>query len=102
MEALPFSTQIKDLKKGTDIIVATPGRLLDMMRRGAADLSQIQVVVLDEADEMLQMGFIDDINTILAEAPEDRSTWLFSATMPEAIQKNYPAVYAESCHCSGG
>ena len=81
------STQLRDLKRGTDIIVATPGRLLDMMRRGAANLSEIQVVILDEADEMLQMGFIDDINTILAEASEDRSTWLFSATMPSAIQK---------------
>ncbi|CAG0908986.1 unnamed protein product, partial [Cyprideis torosa] len=58
-----------------------------MMRRGAANLQELQIAILDEADEMLQMGFIDDINTILAEAPEDRNTWLFSATMPSAIQK---------------
>ena len=82
-----ITKQLKELKNGTDIIVATPGRLLDMMRRGAAKLEELQVAILDEADEMLQMGFIDDINTILADAPEERSTWLFSATMPSAIQK---------------
>lgn len=81
----PISKQRKELDLGTDIIVATPGRLLDFIRRGAAKLEQLQVIVLDEADEMLQMGFIDDIRTILAESPESRNTWLFSATMPSAI-----------------
>lgn len=82
-----ISKQRKELDMGTDIIVATPGRLLDFMRRGAAKLSALHVVVLDEADEMLQMGFIDDIRTILAEASDDKNTWLFSATMPEAISR---------------
>lgn len=82
-----ISKQRKDLDMGTDIIVATPGRLLDFMRRGAAKLSDLKVVVLDEADEMLQMGFIDDIRTILAEASATKKTWLFSATMPEAINR---------------
>jgi len=81
----PISKQRRDLDMGTDIIVATPGRLLDFIRRGDAKLEQLKVIVLDEADEMLQMGFIDDIRTILAESPESRSTWLFSATMPGAI-----------------
>lgn len=81
------SGQRRELESGTDIIVATPGRLLDMMRRGAAKLSDLKVVVLDEADEMLQMGFIDDIRTILSEASADKNTWLFSATMPDAINK---------------
>ncbi len=79
--------QRKELEQGTDIIVATPGRLLDMMRRGAAKLGDLKVVVLDEADEMLQMGFIDDIRTILSEASPEKNTWLFSATMPDAINR---------------
>jgi len=83
----PIGKQSKELASGTDIIVATPGRLLDMMRRGAAKLGDLKVVVLDEADEMLQMGFIDDIRTILSEASPDKNTWLFSATMPEAINR---------------
>jgi len=83
----PIGKQSKELANGTDIIVATPGRLLDMMRRGAAKLGDLKVVVLDEADEMLQMGFIDDIRTILSEASPEKNTWLFSATMPEAINR---------------
>jgi ATP-dependent RNA helicase DeaD len=81
------SKQRKELESGVDIIVATPGRLLDFIRRGVARLEQLRVIVLDEADEMLQMGFIDDIRTILSEAPKERKTWLFSATMPEAISR---------------
>ena len=81
------SKQRKELENGLDVIVATPGRLLDFIRRGVARLDQLQVIVLDEADEMLQMGFIDDIRTILSEAPEERKTWLFSATMPDAISR---------------
>jgi len=69
------------------ILVATPGRLIDLVERRAADLSKIEIVVLDEADEMLNMGFIDDINIILASCPADRTTMLFSATMPREIQR---------------
>jgi ATP-dependent RNA helicase DeaD len=84
--------QIKDLKRGVQIVAATPGRLLDMIERRAIDLSKVRVVVLDEADEMLNMGFKEDIDAILNETPEDKNTWLFSATMPkevERIAKNY-------------
>lgn len=78
--------QIKALKNKPQIIVATPGRLMDHMRRKLIRLQQIMVVVLDEADEMLNMGFREDIETILAEVPEERQTMLFSATMPQPIQ----------------
>ncbi len=87
-----IATQIRNLKRGVHIIVATPGRLIDLMERGTVDLSTVRDVVMDEADEMLNMGFTDSINTILAEVPEDRNTLLFSATMsPEIsrISKNY-------------
>lgn len=87
-----YDVQIKALKKGVQIVVATPGRLLDLMRRKAIKLSSVRAVVLDEADEMLNMGFLDSINDILAEVPEDRNTLLFSATMPREvaiIAKNY-------------
>ncbi|MEI6455688.1 MAG: DEAD/DEAH box helicase [bacterium] len=77
--------QIKSLKKGVQIVVATPGRLLDLMRRRAIRLGRVKTVVLDEADEMLNMGFLDSINDILAEVPEERSTLLFSATMPNEV-----------------
>ncbi len=87
-----IGTQIRNLKRGVHIIVATPGRLIDLMERRTVDLSTVRDVVMDEADEMLNMGFTDSINTILAEVPEDRNTLLFSATMsPEIsrISKNY-------------
>jgi ATP-dependent RNA helicase DeaD len=77
--------QIKSLRKGVDIVVGTPGRIMDHMRRKTLVLSEVATVVLDEADEMLNMGFIDDMNTILAETPKGRQTLLFSATMPEQI-----------------
>lgn len=77
--------QLRALRRGVHIVVGTPGRLLDHMRRGTLDLSTVRTVVLDEADEMLNMGFIEDIETILQEAPEDRQTALFSATMPSEI-----------------
>ncbi|MBP5171758.1 MAG: DEAD/DEAH box helicase [Bacteroidales bacterium] len=80
-----IETQIKALRRGVQVIVATPGRLLDLMNRGVADLSGVRTVVLDEADEMLDMGFSDSLNGILAAVPEDRSTLLFSATMPDEI-----------------
>ena len=87
-----IESQIRNLKKGVHIIVATPGRLLDLMERGTVKLGTIRDVVMDEADEMLNMGFTDSINAILADVPEDRNTLLFSATMsPEIarIAKNY-------------
>ncbi len=80
-----IETQIKALKKGVQIIVATPGRLLDLLERRAVELKNVSRVVLDEADEMLNMGFLEDINKILAKVPEDRNTMLFSATMPNEI-----------------
>lgn len=79
--------QIRDLKRGVHIVVATPGRLIDLIERKAINLEQIKYVVLDEADEMLNMGFQDDIEFILKNTPNRESTWLFSATMPPEIRK---------------
>ena len=78
--------QIRGLKRNPQIVVATPGRFMDHMRRNTISLSKIQTVILDEADEMLSMGFIEDIETILQEIPTERQTLLFSATMPKRIQ----------------
>ena len=78
--------QIRALKNRPQVIVGTPGRLMDHMRRRTIRLQQIQIVVLDEADEMLSMGFVEDIESILTEVPTDRQTLLFSATMPKTIQ----------------
>jgi ATP-dependent RNA helicase DeaD len=80
-----IDNQIRGLKKGVHIIVATPGRLIDLIERGAARLSAVTTVVLDEADEMLNMGFLDSINEILEDVPEGRRTLLFSATMSSEI-----------------
>jgi len=77
--------QVRALRRGVDVVIGTPGRLLDHLRRGTLKLTGIQVVVLDEADEMLDMGFAEDIDAILAKCPANRQTMLFSATMPEAI-----------------
>lgn len=82
-----YGTQIGQLRRGTDIVVGTPGRLIDLMERGVLDLSSIQTLVLDEADEMLSMGFIEDIESILAKTPGERQTALFSATMPAEIRR---------------
>jgi len=79
--------QIRDLKKGAHIVVATPGRLIDLIERKAINLENIHYVVLDEADEMLNMGFKDDIEFILKDTPNRQSTWLFSATMPAEIRQ---------------
>lgn len=79
--------QIRSLKDGPQIVVATPGRLLDHMRRKTINIESVKTVVLDEADEMLNMGFIDDIRNILKGIPEDRQTLLFSATMPREIRE---------------
>ena len=90
--------QIRALRKGVQIIVATPGRLIDLMKRGVARLDDVNMVVLDEADEMLNMGFSESIDEILAGVPEDRNTLLFSATMSreiERIAKGYLHDYKE-------
>lgn len=79
--------QIRTIKKGIDIIVGTPGRIMDLMRRKVLKLTNIKFVVLDEADEMLNMGFVEDIETILEKVDNSRQTILFSATMPEGIKK---------------
>lgn len=79
--------QIRSLKKGVDIVVGTPGRMLDLIKRKCLHLDSVEFLVLDEADEMLNMGFIDDIESILSHTPEERQTLLFSATMPEPIAK---------------
>ena len=79
--------QARSLKKGTQIIVATPGRMQDMIRRNFVDISHINYCVLDEADEMLNMGFYEDITAILSHTPQEKSTWLFSATMPNEVAK---------------
>ncbi len=82
-----ITDQIRSLKKPTHIVVATPGRLLDLIKRKALKINNIGKVILDEADEMLNMGFKEDINTILEHTPDEKNTWLFSATMPSAIKK---------------
>ncbi len=79
--------QIRDLRRGVQIVVATPGRLIDLIERKAINLEQIRYVVLDEADEMLNMGFQDDIEFILQNTPKRDATWLFSATMPSEIRR---------------
>lgn len=79
--------QIRDIKRGVQIVVATPGRLIDLIERKAINLEEIKYVVLDEADEMLNMGFQDDIEFILQNTPKKESTWLFSATMPPEIRR---------------
>jgi ATP-dependent RNA helicase DeaD len=81
----PYPAQMRGLKKGVDIVVGTPGRLLDLIQRKSLDLQRVSTVVLDEADEMLSMGFIEDIEAILQATPAQRRTALFSATMPDPI-----------------
>lgn len=85
-------TQMKDIKRGANVIVATPGRLCDLIKRKAIVLNEVETVVLDEADEMLNMGFKEDIDAILEQTPPHKNVWLFSATMPKEvanIAKNY-------------
>ena len=87
-----IESQIRTLRKGVQVVVATPGRLIDLIKRGEVKLADVNTVILDEADEMLNMGFIDDINEILTFVPEDRKMLMFSATMPKeiaAIAKNF-------------
>lgn len=83
----PYGPQIGALKRGAQVVVGTPGRVIDLIEKGALDLSNVRMLVLDEADEMLRMGFAEDVETIASSAPDDRLTALFSATMPAAIEK---------------
>ena len=88
----PIGRQIHAMRSGVDVVIATPGRALDHMRRGSLQMGSVRIVVLDEADEMLDMGFQEDIETVLKESPKGRQTVLFSATMPpriEAIAKRH-------------
>lgn len=80
-----ITDQERQIKKGAQIIVATPGRMKDMLKRGMIDISQLAYCILDEADEMLNMGFYEDITDILSHSPKEKSTWLFSATMPKEV-----------------
>lgn len=82
-----IESQIRSLRKGVQVIVATPGRLLDLIKRGVAHLENVHTVILDEADEMLNMGFLDSINEVLSNVPENRKMLMFSATMPPEIDK---------------
>lgn len=79
--------QLRDIKRGAHIVVATPGRMLDVINRKAINFSEVKFVVLDEADEMLNMGFQEDINSILSTTPDEKFTWLFSATMPTEVRR---------------
>ena len=83
----PIGRQISTLKRGTDIVIGTPGRVLDHLNRRTLDLSNVATVVLDEADEMLDMGFAEDLDSILEQLPPQRQTVLFSATMPDRIRR---------------
>jgi len=82
---VPYEPQLEALESGVDIVVGTPGRILDLINRGSLDVSHVKALVLDEADEMLDLGFLPDVEAILARTPETRQTMLFSATMPSAI-----------------
>ncbi|MFN4813023.1 MAG: DEAD/DEAH box helicase, partial [Bacteroidota bacterium] len=82
-----IENQIREINRGAQIVVATPGRMVDMIERGRIKLNAVKTVVLDEADEMLNMGFKEDLDNILSETPEDKNTWLFSATMPNEVAR---------------
>jgi len=82
-----ITDQAKQVKKGAQIVVATPGRMQDMINRRLVDISKIEYCILDEADEMLNMGFYEDITAILSHTPNDKNTWLFSATMPREVSE---------------
>ncbi|WP_036194162.1 DEAD/DEAH box helicase [Nocardioides aequoreus] len=82
-----YGVQLSALRRGVDVVVGTPGRVMDHLEKGTLDLSRLRFLVLDEADEMLNMGFAEDVETILAETPDDKQVALFSATMPSAIRR---------------
>ncbi len=90
-----MQSQARTLRRGVSIVVATPGRLLDHVRRGNLDLSHLEILVLDEADRMMDMGFLPDIRKIVQATPRERQTLLFSATMPEAIQQLSASIMRE-------
>lgn len=83
----PISGQMNALDHGVDVVVGTPGRIIDLMKRGALNLSEVQVVVLDEADQMLAVGFEEAVEVILEKLPRNRQSMMFSATMPSWIRK---------------
>ena len=82
-----YGSQLSSLRRGVDVVVGTPGRIMDHLKRGSLDLSEIKFLVLDEADEMLKMGFAEDVETILADTPKEKQVALFSATMPPQIRR---------------
>ncbi len=82
-----ITEQLRSIRKGCQIVVATPGRMLDVINRGGVNFSEVRYLILDEADEMLNMGFQEDINSILASTPKEKKTWLFSATMPAEVRR---------------
>ncbi len=82
-----YGVQLSALRRGVHIVVGTPGRIMDHLEKGTLDLSELRFLVLDEADEMLKMGFAEDVETILAETPDDKHVALFSATMPAQIRR---------------
>ena len=82
-----FRDQIHKLRRGVHVVVGTPGRVMDHMRQGTLNVSQLETLVLDEADEMLRMGFIDDVKWVLEQLPTERQVVLFSATMPPEIKR---------------
>lgn len=82
-----MDTQMHQMRRGTDVLVATPGRLLDLISQGEISLAEVETLVLDEADRMLDLGFINDINQLVKRIPKDRQTWLFSATFGPAVEK---------------
>lgn len=83
----PISRQMRQLDYGVDVAVGTPGRIIDLLNRGALNLSEVQFVVIDEADQMLQVGFQEDVERILEKLPQKRQSMMFSATMPSWIRK---------------
>ena len=97
-----INRQIKALRSGTHIIVGTPGRLLDHIGRGTISLRTVQTVVLDEADEMLNMGFQEDINAILRQTPQEKNVWLFSATMSKRVEKIAADYMVDPCKVTIG
>ncbi len=92
-----ISKQMRELRDGVHVVVATPGRLIDLLERKSADISSVRYVVLDEADEMLNMGFRDEIDSILDNTPDTRHTWLFSATMPNEV-RSIASNYMQDAH----
>jgi ATP-dependent RNA helicase DeaD len=97
-----ITDQAKEIKRGAQIIVATPGRMQDMINRGLVNIKNIDYCILDEADEMLNMGFYDDIVSILSDTPEDKKTWLFSATMPAEVARIAKKFMAEPMEITVG